>query len=189
MAKDLHELAQALEASLDPATTREGQSPKDRALSCSLLTILTAEDAILKAEARPAFSVSLLQIVATEAYGPTARLAGALYFKNYIKRNWTVGFIPVWQSGNLLICKIQDDGGNYKLPQDEVTAIKQALIGLMISSPPNIQYQLGDAIGVIADSDFWERWNTLVDVQGQDYTIQNVQGLIRAGSCFASNAG
>ena len=25
MAKDLHELAQALEASLDPATTREGQ--------------------------------------------------------------------------------------------------------------------------------------------------------------------
>lgn len=89
----------------------------------------------------------------------------------------------------MLICKIQDDGGNYKLPQDEVTAIKQAIIGLMISSPPNIQYQLGDAIGVIADSDFWERWNTLVDVQGQDYTIQNFQRLIQAGSCFASNAG
>lgn len=189
MAKDLHELAQALEASLDPATTRGGQSPTGRALSCSLLTILTAEDAILKAEAKPAFSLSLLQIVATEAYGPTARLASALYFKNYIKRNWTVGFIPVWQPGNLLICKIQDEGGNYKLPQDEVTAIKQALIGLMISSPPNIQYQLGDAIGVIADSDFWERWDTLVDVQGQAYTIQNVQELIQAGSCFASNAG
>lgn len=37
MAKDLHELAQALEASLDPATTRDGQSPKDKALSCSFL--------------------------------------------------------------------------------------------------------------------------------------------------------
>lgn len=35
----------------------------------------------------------------------------------------------------------------------------------MISVPPNIQYQLGDAIGVIADSDFWERWDTLVDVR------------------------
>lgn len=34
----------------------------------------------------------------------------------------------------------------------------------MISVPSNIQYQLGDAIGVIADSDFWEKWNTLVDV-------------------------
>lgn len=167
MAKDLHELAQALEASLDPATTREGQLPKDKALSCSLLTTITAEDAILKAEAKPAFSVSLLQIVATEAYGPTARLASALYFKNYIKRNWTVGFMPVCQPSDLLICEVQDEGGNYKLPQDEVTAIKQALIGLMISTPPNIQYQLGDAIGVIADSDFWERWDTLVDVSVQ----------------------
>lgn len=154
----------------------------------SLLTIITAEDAILKAEAKPAFSVSLLRIVATEAYGPTARLASALYFKNYIKRNWTVGSMPVCQPGNLLICKVQDEEGNYKLPQDEVTAIKQALIGLMISSPPNIQYQLGDAIGVIADSDFWERWNTLVDVRGQAWAIYNAQGLIRAGSCFASNA-
>ena len=35
----------------------------------------------------------------------------------------------------------------------------------MISVPPNIQYQLGDAISVIADSDFWERWDTLVDVR------------------------
>ena len=35
----------------------------------------------------------------------------------------------------------------------------------MVSVPPTIQYQLGDAIGVIADSDFWERWDTLVDVR------------------------
>ncbi len=50
------------------------------------------------------------------------------------------------------------------LPQNEVSAIKQELIGLMISVPSNIQYQLGDAIGVIANSDFWEKWDTLVDV-------------------------
>lgn len=34
----------------------------------------------------------------------------------------------------------------------------------MISVPANIQYQLGDAVSVIADSDFWRRWDTLVDV-------------------------
>ena len=34
----------------------------------------------------------------------------------------------------------------------------------MINVPANIQYQLGDAVGVIADSDFWRRWETLVDV-------------------------
>ena len=37
----------------------------------------------------------------------------------------------------------------------------------MISVPPNIQSQLGDAVGIIADSDFWERWDTLVDVWEQ----------------------
>ena len=45
-----------------------------------------------------------------------------------------------------------------------MAAIKHELIGLMISVPPSIQSQLGEAIGVIADSDFWERWDTLVDV-------------------------
>jgi exportin-2 (importin alpha re-exporter) len=34
----------------------------------------------------------------------------------------------------------------------------------MISVPPGIQSQLGEAVSVIADSDFWERWDTLVDV-------------------------
>ncbi len=38
----------------------------------------------------------------------------------------------------------------------------------MISVPSNIQYQLGDAIGVIANSDFWEGWDTLVDVRTQE---------------------
>jgi len=32
----------------------------------------------------------------------------------------------------------------------------------MISSPPTIQTQLGEAISIIADSDFWKRWDTLV---------------------------
>ena len=41
--------------------------------------------------------------------------------------------------------------------------IKRELIGLMVRVPPVIQAQLGDAISVIADSDFWQRWDTLVD--------------------------
>lgn len=127
----------------------------------------TAEAAIGEAEKSPGFSISLLQIVATEGYGATARLASALYFKNYIKRNWTVGFqhFAFWFWLLMHLRLLQDENGNHKLPQNEVSAIKQDLIRLMISVPPNIQYQLGDAIGVIADSDFWERWNTLVDVR------------------------
>ena len=44
-----------------------------------------------------------------------------------------------------------------------MTTIKQELVGLMISSPASIQTQLGEAISIIADSDFWERWDTLID--------------------------
>ena len=34
----------------------------------------------------------------------------------------------------------------------------------MMSVPPNIQSQIGEAVSVIADSDFWERWSTLMEV-------------------------
>ncbi len=58
-----------------------------------------------------------------------------------------------------------DEDGTYKLPEHEVVTIKKELIGLMISVPASIQSQLGETINVIADSDFWTRWDTLVDVR------------------------
>ncbi|KAL8750958.1 MAG: hypothetical protein Q9184_006232 [Pyrenodesmia sp. 2 TL-2023] len=122
---EMQRLATTLEASLDPAQNKK------------------AEIALLEEQRKPNFSLHLLQIAASDEYNPTARLASALYFKNYIRRNWT------------------DEDGNYKLPKNEADAIKRELIGLMIRVPANIQYQLGDAVGVIADSDFWRRWDTL----------------------------
>ncbi|MCJ1310181.1 importin-alpha export receptor [Agyrium rufum] len=104
-----------------------------------------AEISLKQEEQKPGFSVGLLQIVATESFNSTTRLSAALCFKNLIKRHWT------------------DEEGNHILPYDEVNNIKSMLIGLMVAVPPSIQLQLGDAIGVIADSDFWERWDTLVD--------------------------
>ncbi|KAF2180236.1 Cse1-domain-containing protein [Zopfia rhizophila CBS 207.26] len=124
---DIQGLSQLLEASLDPRQNKQ------------------AEAAITQQQSQPGFSLALLRIVAANSLPPNIRLASALYFKNFVKRNWV------------------DEDGNYKLPLDEVTAIKQELIGLMVAVPPNIQAQLGEAISAIADSDFWERWETLVD--------------------------
>lgn len=45
----------------------------------------------------------------------------------------------------------------------------------MISVPPSMQTQLGEAISVIADSDFWERWDTLVDDLVSRFTPDNAQ--------------
>ncbi|OJJ04701.1 hypothetical protein ASPVEDRAFT_31147 [Aspergillus versicolor CBS 583.65] len=127
MADGLGAVAQLLAASLDPRQNKQ------------------AESALRQEESNPNFAISLLQITASESYPYNTRLASALFFKNFIKRNWT------------------DEDGNYKLPQEVVGTIKQELINLMISVPQGIQTQLGEAVSVIADSDFWERWDTLVN--------------------------
>lgn len=62
--------------------------------------------------------------------------------------------------------RIQDEDGKYKLPESDVVAIKQEIVGLMISVPPTLQVQLGEAVSIIAESDFHERWDTLIDVRG-----------------------
>ena len=138
-----------LEASLDPIEHHSGKSSSDSALvessSRAESTSLAAEIALKEEERTPNFSISLLQIVASDAYPASTRLAAVLCFKNFIKRNWT------------------DENGVHKLPPQQVATIKNELIGLMVKVPPTIQSQLGDTISVIADSDFWERWDTLVD--------------------------
>ncbi|KAJ5475856.1 CAS/CSEC-terminal [Penicillium sp. IBT 31633x] len=120
-------LVALLQASLDPRQNK------------------AAEITLRQEEKKPGFSLQLLQITASETTPYNTRLASALCFKNFIKRNWT------------------DEDGNYKLQQEEVATLKRELISLMISVPPGIQSQLGEAVSVIADSDFWERWDTLVD--------------------------
>ncbi|KAL4992880.1 CAS/CSE protein [Aspergillus falconensis] len=104
-----------------------------------------AEAALRQQESNPNFPISLLQITSSDSYPLGTRLSSAILFKNVIRRNWT------------------DEDGNYKLPLEIVGALKQELINLMISVPQVLQTQLGEAVSVIADSDFWERWDTLVN--------------------------
>ena len=167
MSADLASIARLLEASLDPRQNKQGmyssvrscdtshtrrtcedlenlQKTRPFKLRCTNFCSL-AEQSLRQEEAKAGFSLALLQLVASDSTPNTTRLASALFFKNFIRRNWT------------------DEDGNYKLPQNEVTAIKSELIGLMVRVPPSIQSQLGQAISVIADSDFWEKWDTLVD--------------------------
>ncbi|KAF2274253.1 Cse1-domain-containing protein [Westerdykella ornata] len=127
MAANASQIAQLLQASLDPQQNKQ------------------AEAAIAQEQVKPGFSLALLNIVAESSFPNTIRLSSALYFKNFIKRHWV------------------DADGNHQLPESEVSAIKSELIGLMVSVPANLQAQLGEAISVIADSDFWQRWDTLVD--------------------------
>ncbi|KAF8468906.1 Cse1-domain-containing protein [Kalaharituber pfeilii] len=123
-------VATLLRQSLHPATSKQ------------------AEASLRSLESTPGFSLTLLNIVASNAQdsqGMETRLAAALFFKNFIRRNWT------------------DEDGNYRVPANDVIAIKREIVGLMISVPYSLQVQLGEAISIIADSDFYQRWDTLVD--------------------------
>ena len=95
-------------------------------------------------QSKPQFAINILKVVAADSVPLHTRLAGSLCFKNFIRLNYT------------------DDDGNYKLPLDQVQLIKKELVSLMIQCPKKIQAQLGEAISIIADSDFFERWETLV---------------------------
>jgi len=55
-----------------------------------LLTLSSAESALTLEESKPGFSIQLLHIVASDALPLNTRLAGALFFKNFIKFNYVV---------------------------------------------------------------------------------------------------
>lgn len=105
MAADLQAIAQLLQASLDPSQNKQGERTfahsnhsssyqtvsklcDDEVLKLTLFN--TAEKALQEAEKQPKFSLALLHIVASDSFPPTTKLASALCFKNFIRRNWTV---------------------------------------------------------------------------------------------------
>ena len=49
-----------------------------------------AEAELEKAGQKPGYALTLLHIVASETFASTTRLAGALCFKNFLKRQWIV---------------------------------------------------------------------------------------------------
>lgn len=103
-----------------------------------------AELSLKQLDQVPNFPLVLLQVVANTSIPLDTRLAGSLFFKNLIKRKWT------------------DADGNYMLAEQDVVAIKSNILDLMISSPPQPRKQLGEAISVIANSDFPDKWPDLV---------------------------
>lgn len=103
-----------------------------------------SEQQLRSSENEPRFSIMLLHIVAGENFSMQTRLAGALFFKNFIKRKWT------------------DEEGNYRIPEQDVKDLKIEIIGLMIQLPKNLQVQIGEAVSIMADSDFPDRWESLV---------------------------
>ncbi|CAI5756683.1 unnamed protein product [Candida verbasci] len=91
------------------------------------------------------FSINLLHVIASTNLSSSIRLAGALYFKNLIKRRWL------------------NEDGVYLLPIEDINKIKDEILDIMIKLPLNLQLQIGESITLIAESDFPHNWPNLID--------------------------
>lgn len=105
-----------------------------------------AEKFLESVEVNQNYSLLLLHLVDKSEINITIRIAGAVAFKNYIKRNWKVG----------------EDSVDRIHAQDR-EAIKKLIVNLMLHSPDSVQKQLSDAVSIVGKYDFPNKWPELID--------------------------
>jgi len=103
-----------------------------------------AEQQLRAAEIKPGFGLILLDLLRDNSIAAGARQAGAIYFKNYIRRQWSVEGV----------------GGGISAPDRQ--AIKQHLLSLMLQAPKQIQVQLAAGLEEISVVDYPAEWQSLL---------------------------
>lgn len=114
-------------------------------LQVDVATRRTAEKFLETIEVNQNYPVLLLHLVDKSDVDIVIRVAGAIAFKNYVKRHWAV----------------PEDGADKVHPSDR-TAVKEMIVGLMLRSPEQLQKQLSDAVSIIGREDFPARWPNLL---------------------------
>lgn len=110
-----------------------------------------AEDALLKLEtSNKLYGLATLYLTCREGLTHEIHVSSAIAFKNFIKRNWR--FDPYDETSD------QVD----KIDPNQRELIKQHITKLMLKSPEYIQRQLSEAITIIGQSDFPEKWPWLI---------------------------
>lgn len=109
------------------------------------------------------YPLLLLHLVHKPEVDMTIRVAGAIAFKNYIKRNWNVvrGCLVKFSKYLIFIIKQEDEQPD-RIHVTDRSAIKNLIVTLMLSSPESIQKQLSDAISIIGKTDFPMKWPELI---------------------------
>ncbi|XP_026750496.2 exportin-2 [Galleria mellonella] len=124
-----------------------------------------AEKFLEGVEVNQNYAVLLLHLVEKEAADMTIRVAAAIAFKNYIKRNWPV-----------------EDESADRIHLSDRNAIKNLIVSLMLKSPEAIQRQFSDAVSIIGKYDFPEKWPTLIPEMVEKFATGDfhvINGVLR----------
>lgn len=175
-------------AALPPLTPVELTNVLSQSLSPDLTIRSAAERSLLAAQSQPGHALAVLRLISADpsssggdvVQGAMARQAAAVHFKNMVKKGWVID---------------DDDDATATaaakqslIPMQDRTVIKNNLVQLMCTVPPQIQSQIGEAISLIASHDFPSQWdNLLTDLISKfgDSDMNVVNGvLITANSIF-----
>ncbi|XP_038218626.1 exportin-2 [Zerene cesonia] len=124
-----------------------------------------AEKFLEGVEVNQNYAILLLHLIDKDSADLTIRVAAAVTFKNYIKRNWAV----------------EEDGRDCIHASDR-TAIKSLIVSLMLKSPEAIQRQFSDAVSIIGKSDFPEKWPGLITEMVEKFATGDfhvINGVLR----------
>lgn len=142
----------------DPAAMAQLAQLLGATVSPDMQAMKQATDQLRQGELRPGFCIMLLEILRDASVNAGTRQAGAIYFKNFVKRQWTV-----------------ENGG---IPQADRDAIKQHLLSLMLQAPKPIQVQLAAGLEEISITDYPEHWQSLLSEMVQHLkTSQDINVL------------
>ncbi|XP_053618509.1 exportin-2 [Plodia interpunctella] len=111
------------------------------------------------------YAVLLLHLIEKEAADMTIRIAAAIAFKNFIKRNWAI-----------------DEDGTDRIHQSDRDTIKTLIVSLMLKAPEAIQRQFSDAVSIIGKSDFPDKWPGLIPEMVEKFSTGDfhvINGILR----------
>jgi len=104
----------------------------------------SSEQQLRSAEVQPGFGLMLLELLRGGSVEESARQAGAIYFKNYIRRQWSV------------------EGAGGGIAAADRQAIKQHILSLMLQAPKQVQVQLSAGLEEISITDYPAEWQSLL---------------------------
>ncbi|XP_035788242.1 exportin-2-like [Anopheles albimanus] len=121
-----------------------------------------AERFIESIEVTKNYPIVCLHLVGRSQTDMTIRVAAAIAFKNFIKRNWGYHL---------------DNDGPDRVAESDRAGVKIHLVNLMLDSPAPVQKQLSDAVSIIGKYDFPLKWPEMIDQMIEKFAQGNPQAI------------
>jgi hypothetical protein len=143
---------------------------------------IAAEQFLFGVEKQQNYPLLVLKLVESHS-DLNIKVAAAILFKNFVKRNWKLVIFSFSFSflfsfffsfsfpmlllsySYYLIDELQTEDGVSKIHPHDRIEVKKIIVSLMLASPPGSQKQLSEALAIIAENDFPQQWESLLPVR------------------------